>query len=172
MPRTARIALAAMLLVAASLASAKPWAWVWYPGQWQRPPGLYFARLKFDIDADVTAAYAFYTGDNFLGLYLNGKLVGGSGDWYTLKPLTIQTLGPLLRKGTNVLAVRVQNDDYEGGFALKGLILLSNGRRIELNSNDSWRCANKADAGWEQVDFDDSEWVPSEEIGTPPAGGA
>ena len=159
-----------ILMTLAGSAAADPWSWVWYPGEWQKPPGKYFGRLTFDVDADVATAYAFFTGDNFLTLYLNGQIVGRSGDWYTLKPVTKKTLLPLLKKGKNVLAVYVQNDDYEGGFALKGMVLLSSGKRILLNSNKSWKCWNQPVEEWESVDFDDSKWVATEEIGTPPAG--
>jgi tetratricopeptide (TPR) repeat protein len=162
-----------MLLFIVSLpvtAEAKPWAWVWYPGQWRHSNRHYFGRRNFTIDSDVQAAYVFFSGDNFTSLFLNGKRIGGSGDWYTLKPVTIETLGPLLRKGKNVLAAHVQNDDYEGGFILKGMILLANGKRIVLNSNEAWRCADKQVKDWEKVGFDDSAWVASESIGTPPAG--
>ncbi len=158
------------VILAPTTASAKPWAWVWYPGEYQKPPGLYLGRLSFNIDSEVKAAYLFFSGDNFVRLYLNGKEIAGSGDWYTLKPVTIKTLGPVLQKGKNVLAARVQNDDYEGGFILRGMIMLANGKTIVLDSNDDWRCANKEAEGWQNVDFDDSRWVATEVIGTPPAG--
>jgi len=162
----------AALLLASSLpaAGAKPWAWVWYPGQWRHPQRQYFGRLTFTIDSDVAAACLFFSGDNFTTLYLNGTRIGASGDWYTLKPVTIEALRPLLRRGRNALAAHVRNADYEGGFILKGLILLANGRRIALDSNESWHCADRHTEGWETVGFDDSAWVPSERIGTPPAG--
>jgi len=162
-----------MMLFIVSLpaaAEAKPWAWVWYPGQWRHSYRHYFGRLNFTIDSEVKAAYAFFSGDNFTSLFLNGKRIGGSGDWYTLKPVTIETLRPLLHKGKNVLAAHVQNDDYEGGFILKGAIFLANGKHIVLNSNEAWRCTDKHTKGWEKVGFDDSKWVASESIGTPPAG--
>ncbi|MDW8039730.1 MAG: hypothetical protein RMI90_17055 [Thermoguttaceae bacterium] len=146
------------------------WAWVWYPGQWQKPPGMYYGRLSFSLDAEVVSAYLFFSADNFATLYLNGLPIGGSGDWYTLKPVGLKTLRPLLRQGRNVLAVRVQNDDHEGGFILKGQVLLGNGKTISLDSNQRWRCANQASEGWEKVEFDDSAWVASQRIGTPPAG--
>lgn len=112
-----RILRRVMLLFIVSLpvaAEAKPWAWVWYPGQWRNANRHYFGRLNFTIDNDVEAAYVFFSGDNFTALYLNGTHIGGSGDWYTLKPVAIETLGPLLGKGKNVLATHVQNADYEG----------------------------------------------------------
>ena len=151
-------------------ATADPWAWVFYPAKWNQPPGQYYARLTFDIDSDVVAAYLFFSGDNFTDMHLNGQSIGGSGDWYTLKPVTLQTMQPLLKKGKNVLAAHVQNDDYEGGFICKGMILLANGRRIELNSGKNWPCTDKPPQDWTQIDCDDSSWKPSEIIGTPPAG--
>jgi len=168
--RVVMISLVVCLIVSSEAASAKPWAWVWYPGRWRKSYNCYYGRKTFNIDDKVTAAYVFFSGDNFTSLYLNGKVIGGSGDWYSLKPVTLKTMGPLLRRGKNVLSVRVQNDDYEGGFVLKGMILLANGKRILLHSNETWRCHSKGPKGWTEVDFDDSKWKATEVIGTPPAG--
>ena len=170
MSRISKISVVIIFCCLACAVAASPWSWVWYPGEWQKSPNMYFGRFTFNIDEEVKSAYVFFTGDNFTTLFLNGQNVGGSGDWYTLKPVTIKALKPHLVKGKNVLAARVQNDDYEGGFVLKGMILLANGRQIALHSNEKWLCANKAVEGWEKLDFDDSKWVPSECIGTPPAG--
>jgi tetratricopeptide (TPR) repeat protein len=162
--------LACVPAVLAAPAGAEPWAWVFYPGKWNQPPGQYYGRLTFDIDGEVTAACLFVSGDNFTDVHLNGQPVGGSGDWYTLKPITLKTMQPLLKPGRNVLAAHVQNDDYEGGFICKGMILLGSGKRIELNSGKRWRCTDQPEKDWNQVDFDDSAWKESEVIGTPPAG--
>lgn len=158
------------LAPALATAEAEPWAWIWYPGEWQKSYREFFARRTFQIEADVQRAWLFYSGDNFVTLYLNGQVIGRSGDWYSLKPITIETLGPLLKPGRNLLAVHVKNDDYEGGFILKGALALSNGVIIDLASNSQWRCTNKQTGNWETIDFDDAEWIPAERIGTPPAG--
>ena len=78
---------------------------------------------------------------------------------YTIPP-------ELWRRGRNVIAVEVFNDEGQGGLMMRGEVRLASGKRLHIVSNGDWRAMELPAAGnWKSPKFDDSRWGHAMEIG-------
>lgn len=92
--------------------------------------------------------------DNQAEVWINGQPAGRSRAWES--PVRADVQG-LLRPGRNVIAVKGRN---EGGVA--GLVArLGAGRRdpVLAETGGGWKAASEVPDGWQQPDFDDSQWA-------------
>ena len=72
----------------------------------------------------------------------------------------------LWKKGRNVLAAEVFNDEGQGALIARGEIRLVSGRILRFVSDGGWRAMELPAAGdWKSVAFDDSRWGHAMELG-------
>jgi hypothetical protein len=138
--------------------------WIWLregnPAQ-AAPVGKRYFRRTINIEAGrtVRSARAVMTADNAFQLWVNGKPAGGWQNFTTARGMDI---APLLKPGTNVLAVSADNGG-EGpnpaGLIGSFRIQFTDGRTVQVNTdgkweaaetvkNDDWTTAAKAAGGW------------------------
>lgn len=151
-----------VLLIAGPAPAEEPAASKWI---WRGNPETNLQvslRKKFTIDGPIKGARIAATCDNRFTLFLNGQRVLAGGSWRLVE---VADVGKLLRQGDNVIAVDGINDDGAGGFICRLEVTDEAGKKQLVVSDKSWRSANKAGGSWQAVDFDDSAWVASNEIG-------
>ena len=122
--------------------------------------GVIFARKTLEIARPPKQAALWIAADNDFVLFVNGNKVASGGGWQAAQCVEI---GPLLRTGGNVIAVRAENT---GGPA--GLLVEARIGRLTVASDKRWRTSDKEEDGWLQLTFDDSRWPAAEEIGPVP----
>ncbi len=127
-------------------------------------------QLK-DVPTEARILVSGYTGYN---LFVNGtkveEQIGPWADWTHPESLNVTSL---LRKGENVIAAWVQvhaGQNVHGEAENKGLVLamsarLSNGDKLEIVSDGSWKAAAAGESGWQDTGFDASAWQPAHVAG-------
>jgi uncharacterized membrane protein len=143
-----------------------PAAWIWYDmiiddRRAFSPPGDYYFRYTFDIPSDdrITDAEVLITADQSYELYINGTLKGTGQDWRQVQRIDVTSS---LSSGQNLLAVKGSKGGTTpepAGILLNLRISYAGGGEIEVNTNGDWKVvSNQPAAGWESIDFDDSDW--------------
>ena len=92
--------------------------------------------------------------DNKMNLWIDGveKHDGNMAKWNRVSTLVIP-------KTTRVIAVKCVDEGW--GFGLIASATDSNGRDV-LVTDESWKCSNTAEAGWETLSFKESaNWQPA-----------
>jgi len=134
--------------------------WLWHAGK-QGQAGVIFARKSFEIQPPLPLdATLWVAADNTFTVFVNGKQVASGAGWQSAHRADIR---PLLRTGSNVIAVRAEN---AGGPA--GLLVELRVGRLNITTDKTWRTSDKEEDGWTQLTFDESHWVAAEEIGPVP----
>jgi len=135
-------------------------SWIWHaegaPAS-QAPQGVRVFRRAFTLpEASVTRAYAIFSVDDGYELYVNGSRVGEAEDW---KSFSWFDIGPFLRGGSNVLAVRARNG-IESPAGMVGQVQVEQAGQASLvfSTDASWRSSASEPAGFANTDFDDSTW--------------
>jgi hypothetical protein len=107
-------------------------------------------------------------------LHVNGQRAGGNtNDPAGFHRLTAMDVAKFLKPGENVLAVTAENASAApnpAGFIGRLAVVLSDGRRIELATDDRWRASRRPDEGWQNVGFDDRPWPAAMKVAAYGAG--
>jgi len=122
-------------------------AWIWDQETHDRQECRFVRAFKIPEGAEVTSAWLRITADNSYQLFLDGQPIGRGGDWRVLIEYDVRLL---LTPGEHVLAVNVLNDFDVAGFLFGLHVELSDGRVIEIASDDSWKVAPNDAAGWQK----------------------
>ncbi|WP_348521160.1 LamG-like jellyroll fold domain-containing protein, partial [Agaribacter marinus] len=96
--------------------------------------------------------------DDHEEIFFNGELVDGglTGDrWNQAEAVNVTQ-----QTGKNVIAVKAV--DTGGGYRMVAQIDTTSGR---FHSNGKWKVSSTYQAGWQDVDFDDSAWEDARELG-------
>lgn len=141
--------------------------WIWSPEPNNAPmPGVRYLRRTWHLPADLAfqEATVRICADNSFVLYINGKRVCAGSRWDMPETVSIKSF---IRTGPNQLAVRAENGGEGANPA--GCIAVfqaeAGGKTFALRTDDSWRTASEAGAGWKKADFDDSAWQPAHVLG-------
>ncbi|MES2706018.1 MAG: c-type cytochrome [Verrucomicrobiota bacterium] len=155
--RNLRAALGGLALAAAPSLSAAP-QWIWTSGKPGSEP-VYFRRA-FDIKEVTPAIRLVLSCDNSAEVFVNGTPVGKTTEWQ--EPLRVK-IGPFLKPGRNVIAVKAGN---EGGTA--GLVArVDTGARPNVvldESGPDWKQTVTLSPGWEKAEFADTSWTAATAI--------
>jgi hypothetical protein len=145
----------------APAAEAAP-TWIWYPegnATQDAPAATRFFRRRFDLPGEVRAAELRVAADDACEVFLNGQRVGSHETWQRTAPFAV---GPLLKAGDNLLAVRAENrpapSKNPAGLIARLAVTLADGRQHVVVSDGSWRAENELRPQWEQASFDDASW--------------
>jgi hypothetical protein len=139
-------------------------SWVWYPEDQpveDAPAESRFFRRWFEVDANVREAVVRIAADDVCEVFLNGTRVGAHATWQRTAAFAV---GPLLKTGSNLLAVRAENRPASGknpaGLIARLDVTLPNERQLTVVSDSSWRTESETRLQWEETAFDDSGWKP------------
>lgn len=136
-----------------------------------------FLRHSFEVPtgATVVSGVLSLAADNSAEAWVNGEPVGKTNADRTQSAAI--DIAKSLRPGKNVIAIRGQNTSLPkdaGGciIALTAKLRLVDGQEqnVSIGSEESWKGASDAPAGWEKVDFNDAAWSPATVL--VPLGGA
>jgi putative heme-binding domain-containing protein len=166
-----RLVLVAAVLVgtmgsmARAQATSEP-RWIWGAEQ-SRNNEVFHFRKTFETfienkREDVRAATLWGTCDNEMVVYLNGKKVAESSQWERGTVVDVQRF---LEPGRNILAVRGRNTDGMAGLILRLTITKSDGKKVVVVTDNTWKTTSEADKTWETLAFDDSSWKPVHVVG-------
>ncbi|MBQ3133383.1 MAG: carbohydrate binding domain-containing protein [Clostridia bacterium] len=130
-----------------------------------------YYRYRFELEDEVTYAPFQITGDDNYTLYINGTEVFSNIDagldiWSVVQVLDI---APYLKKGENIIAVKLYNHGAYSALIFDGIWELANGETFTCVSDENTVCLNPDPVGdWTAVDYDDSAWQKSVVYGDVP----
>lgn len=122
--------------------------------------------LELPANAAIRTAVIDAAADGLITIYINGH-TNQQGSSSRTAPLRAD-VRTQLSGGTNVIAIAsaavrnaIRRDSGAAGrnaIAAHGVIELENGRRIEFDTDGSWKSAIAPDGDWFAASFDDSAW--------------
>ena len=113
------------------------------------------------MSATVEKARLRITVDNEYRLFLDGRELGHGAE---LGTLTAYDVTPLLAPGVHVLGVAAYNDLDIAGVLLGLRIELTDGRVIEVGSDETWRLVPEGTRGWLKRTHAAASWPPARVI--------
>jgi hypothetical protein len=134
---------------------------LWSPGPTEAEAMKMYARKTFDV-GDLRSATLTVTCDDHCVVWLNGKKVAATDSWPNPAQVDVKTA---LRKGKNVLAVDCLDDKKPAGLLLRLSMVLADGRRQFVVTDETWRQTVKESQGWKNADFDDTHWPTAVSLG-------
>lgn len=144
-------------------------SWIWYPDgdpATSVPAGTRYFRRTLELPAPVQRAVMVLAADDAFAMHVNGTAAASSHDRVFGGRMAIEVdLAGLLIAGTNTFAVSARNR-YAGpaGLVAKLRVELTDGRRVEVVTDASWRTTQQNEPGWNQPGFDDSSWSDALEV--------
>ncbi|MEZ6049121.1 MAG: c-type cytochrome [Planctomycetaceae bacterium] len=131
--------------------------WIWQQGvnAWEEAPaGSVWFRTVVRSDGPSTGALRLVSSDPF-ELRVNGTKVGTgkAGELYRFN------LNGIVRRGPNVIAVKVDHASGKAGLFVDGEVRNQGGRSFPFDSGAEWMATNKAPASdWSTADFNTEGW--------------
>ncbi|HEY1717902.1 MAG TPA: family 78 glycoside hydrolase catalytic domain [Verrucomicrobiae bacterium] len=146
-------------------------SWIWFPSgepEQSAAPGTNYFRKVVVIPANrrIIRAKFVYTGDNECRGWLNGRDLGARNNYHTVKDNDIT--GRLEPGTTNVFAFTGYNRGTNAKPAgIVGLLTIEfdRGDPIVIPTDESWKVSDKEADGWNEIGFDDSNWVNAKTLG-------
>ncbi|MFH1314546.1 MAG: glycosyltransferase family 39 protein [Candidatus Eisenbacteria bacterium] len=128
--------------------------WIWNP----LAPGIdsYF-RKRFVVDSEIEDAWIRIAADGSYDLFINGVLAARAGVDH---PVFMYSVGPLLRRGPNTIAVHARGAEEHVSSAgarsapsellLDGLVRTKEGTALTIATDASWETSQSVKYGWTQ----------------------
>lgn len=140
-------------------AKAAPPVWIWADKSVDNQTVVF--RKTVDIPADLKKATVAAACDNVMSLFVNGAKLRDHMAWdHTFK----EDVTRHLKEGKNVIAIRGINEGGAAGLLAQIIIETKDGKKVTLNSDDSWTMNPEMVEGWQKVDFDDSKWAKAKVV--------
>ncbi len=154
----------ALIISGLPAAEAQEANWIWSPEhpRGRSPAGECYFRKTLQLGS-VEQASVTITADDAYELYINGRLIG-SGN--SIQQMEQYEIGTLLRRGRNVLSVRVQNiADGPAALAAQVLIKPAGSDWQNYSTDASWRTQIESASAWQSPSFNDTGWKPAQVFG-------
>jgi putative heme-binding domain-containing protein len=140
--------------------------WIWSGPEGGEGVPAWF-RKTFGVGPELARATLRGTCDNRCRVFLNGKQVAESDNWF--EPFEVD-VARALQRGDNQLAVWAYDEGVAAGLNLELELVLQGGKVVTSVVTDaSWRTSTDEAAGWKQLLFDDSRWALAHSFGGPDA---
>jgi len=166
--RLAGLILALVLAPAAAETTLHPevgaGSWIWAEQTFDRQECRFVRAFEIPRGPEVTSARLRITADNSYQLFLDGQPIGRGGDWRVLIEYDVKLL---LTPGEHVLAVSALNDFDVAGLIFSLRVEWSDGRVIEVASDDSWKIAPNDAKRWQEKTRAWEQW-PAAKVLYPP----
>lgn len=121
--------------------------WIWTDKTFDRQTCRLWKEFDVPARTKVVSARMRMTVDNGYQFSLDGRELGQGADW---RGLTEYDLTLLLGPGHHVLAVNAFNDYYQAGLIMDLRVDLSDGRTLDIKSDETWRVVPEGEPGWEK----------------------
>jgi hypothetical protein len=147
-----------------------PAQWIWFdegnPAA-SAPVGKRFFRRMVALPEGrkINSARISLTADNSFDLFVNGKPVGSGDNFNKVAEFDI---APLLKPGTNVLAIVAENggtNPNPASLIVAVEVRLDDGETIRLNTDREWLAATNIGAGWRTQISPEATWKSARELG-------
>ena len=139
--------------------------WVWFnegnPAA-SAPVGKRYFRQAFVL-ADVPgveSARVFMTADNSFELWVNGRKAGSGDNFHVASALDVK---PMLRRGTNLVAVAAENGgEAPNPAGLVGTVVVrfQDGHTLVVPTDGSWQASQEVGSGWPRDAAGEGSGVP------------
>jgi len=139
-------------------------SWIWAEQTFDRQECRFVRAFEIPRGADVASARLRVTADNSYQLFLDGQPIGRGGDWRVLIEYDVKLL---LSAGEHVLAISALNDFDVAGLIVGLRVEMTDGRVIEVASDDSWKLAPNDAKNWEKKTRSWAQW-PAAKVLYPP----
>lgn len=132
-----------------------------------------YARREYVFAEVPSYAWIEVQGSDHVTAYFNGQIVGASTHGGVAPGAVVVDVTPMLRQGTNVLAVIVKQEVHSRRPQWSGRLRWFSGSQIDeanvANADETscWKIApnmQRQDDWWHSIDFDDSSWVHPESM--------
>ncbi|MEX1274990.1 MAG: glycoside hydrolase family 20 zincin-like fold domain-containing protein [Bacteroidota bacterium] len=124
-----------------------------------------FFRKTFNLDVLPESAKLQLIGDTHARIWVNGAEVGEVSARRSLSLIVEHerikqwNIMPLLKQGTNVIAVEGGNYNRFGSAGFNAYLEVRNGSVTgKIVSDSTWTVSENPDAGWQSVEFSDRAW--------------
>jgi hypothetical protein len=151
--------------------------WIWTANKNNSANPRYF-RKTINMKKPIKKAIVQAIACNHMKIYVNNHYVGQVLSRYSMSilPIVLRVrifdITELLKEGENLIAIEAYYyDGYKGGINIFGQILLDDNTILEILSDKTWLCQNKAIGStqeWLKLKYDDSNWDNAFSLGRPP----
>lgn len=159
-----QVSFLAIFVAAFGNASAQEAQWIWSPEhpRGQAKQGDCFFRKSLTLGA-VEEASVTITADDQYSFFINGRQVGAGNSIAQMEQYDITRM---LRRGRNVLAVKVNNTS-DGPAALAARVFVKPVGKdwVSFSTDASWRTQLDSALGWQSIAHNDSRWKPAQVYG-------
>ena len=133
--------------------------WIWAGPRCTKQQAVCF-RHRFEMPQAEAISLQIRADDIIDGIYLNGETISV---WHG--QVSSEDLSKSVRKGENVLALKIRNGSQVAGVIYR--VLRACDKVPVAASSASVRCVDAIGVakGWYRPDFDDAEWTPAYEHG-------
>ena len=122
-------------------------SWIWASNTFDGQTCQLWRTFEIPATAKITKARLVMTADNEFMLYLDGRELGRGAEW---RELFVFDLAQILTPGKHVLAVKAINSFSIAGMLFGLRVDLAGGRKIEVQSDQSWRIVPDDVRRWEK----------------------
>jgi signal transduction histidine kinase len=136
--------------------------WIWTTPVADRQTCRLWRAFDLPPNLPVGRAELRMTADNSYTVYLDGREIGRGGDAHSLAEYDLTLL---LSPGHHVLAVEAFNDTLDAGVILGLCVQLSNGKKVGVYSDATWRVVTGNDRNWRTRKQADGAWLPAQVVG-------
>jgi len=138
--------------------------WIWANDHTKDlvPRGVSYLRKTFEL-SNIEQGRVQITCDDRYDLYVNGRLVGSGTDWKNMQTFDVHKY---LQNGRNVVAVRAENTSgATAGLVVRVIVKQKSGTEMSYSSDTTWKASVTEAAGWEKLNFNDSNWSSAQSYG-------
>ena len=136
--------------------------WIWSAQTSDKQFCQLWRAIEIPPAAKVSRALLKMTVDNGYRLFLDGRELGQGTEW---RALTQYDITQILDPGRHTLAVIGFNDFLQAGMIFGLRVELTDGRVIEIKSDESWRIVPNDESGWEFKKQAETGWPPAKIAG-------
>jgi beta-galactosidase len=121
-------------------------SWIWVTGG-NEPDGTMWFYRKFKLSEQPTFGEMAFTADDMSEVYVNDKHFPGNKNW---RLSDYYDITKALRKGENIIKVRVKDYGSAGGLLMELYMETADGESKRIVSDKKWKCfiGEKAPSRW------------------------
>jgi signal transduction histidine kinase len=136
--------------------------WIWTTNVTDRQSCHLWHAFDIPQNSPVVHAALRMTADNGYTVFLDGREIGRGGDANSLAEYDLTWL---MSPGHHILAVEAFNDTLDAGMIMGLRVKLSNGEKIEVFSDATWRVVTGDDRNWRTRKQAGAGWISAQVVG-------
>jgi len=117
-----------------------------------------YYRYRFELQKKPDGALVNINADNEYWLWVNNQSIPQGPNASDLAEADMYDIGPLLKKGENIIAVKTSNHPGYGSLIFQGTVQLADGSLFDINSGENCKESKQLHPGWQKLTFNDADW--------------